>query len=89
MSAASTNKSSKTNWAKVDSLADEDIDTSDSPVLDSAFFEHASVRLPSQKAVVLHLDTDILEWFKSQTAYETRINAALRLYAEAHKIQAR
>jgi uncharacterized protein (DUF4415 family) len=89
MSVSNTNKSSKTNWAKVDSLADDDIDTSDSPELDRLFFERASVRLPSQKAVVLHLDTDVLEWFKSQTAYETRINVALRLYAEAHKIQVR
>jgi uncharacterized protein (DUF4415 family) len=89
MSVSDTSKSSKTNWARVESLKDENIDTSDSPELDDSFFERASVRLPSQKAVVLHLDSDVLEWFKSQAGYENRINAALRLYAEAHKIQAR
>jgi uncharacterized protein (DUF4415 family) len=89
MSVSNMNKSSKTNWAKVDNLADKDIDTSDSPELDSAFFEHASVRLPSQKAVMLHVDADVLEWFRAQTAYEARINAALKLYAEAHKPQVR
>jgi uncharacterized protein (DUF4415 family) len=89
MSVSDTNKPSKTNWAKVDVLADDDIDTSDSPELDNSFFERASVRLPSQKAVVLHVDADVLEWFKAQSAYEARINAALKLYAEAHKLQTR
>jgi uncharacterized protein (DUF4415 family) len=89
VSVSDTNKSSKTNWAKVDTVADEDIDTSESPELDDSFFERASVRLPSQKAVVLHVDADVLEWFRSQTAYEARINAALKLYAEVHKSQTR
>jgi len=35
----------------------------------------------------LHIDPEVLAWFKAQgEAYEDRVNAALRIYAEAHQV---
>ncbi len=33
----------------------------------------------------VHIDQDLVAWFQAQGEYEKRINAALRIYAEAHK----
>lgn len=80
-------KPSETNWDKVDSLDDETIDTSDISPLSDAFFSRATLRPPGPAVpVTLDMDPEILAWFQSQGgAWEQRINAALRLYAEAHK----
>ncbi|MGI9287534.1 MAG: BrnA antitoxin family protein [Pseudomonadales bacterium] len=66
---------------------DEDIDFSDIPELDKSFWDTAQVRLPSEKkAVYIRLDNDVLDWLKSQgKGYQTRINAILRAYYEAHQ----
>ena len=37
-----------TNWERLDQMADEDIDTSDIPPLDEAFFARAELRLPKK-----------------------------------------
>ena len=35
--------------------------------------------------ITLRLDTEVLEWFKTQgRGYQTRINAILKAYKEAH-----
>ena len=67
-------------------MSDKDIDYSDIPELDSEFFEKGELRLPKTKPLIsIRLDSDVLEWFKSQGAgYQTRINAVLRMYMEAH-----
>ena len=41
---------SSTDWERLDQLADEDIDTSDIPPLDEAFFARAKLRLPKKGA---------------------------------------
>ena len=66
-------------------MADGDIDTSDIPALDQAFFANTRLRLPATKqSVTVRLDRDVLDWFKSQgKGYQTRINAVLRLYMES------
>ena len=66
-------------------LKDEEIDYSDIPELDEAFFEKAVIVLPQPKASVsIRLDQEVLDWFKSQgKGYQTRINALLRAYMEA------
>ena len=68
-------------------MTDEEIDTSDIPPLDNAFFAEAQLRLPEGKVpVVMSLDADVFQWFKSQGAeYQNLINTALRIYAEEHK----
>ncbi len=78
---------SKTDWDRIDKMTDDEIDLSDSPELDEEFFANAQWRLPvNKKPVMLSVDTEVLEWFESQGAeFQQRINAALRIYAEAHK----
>jgi uncharacterized protein (DUF4415 family) len=87
MSAGNLKTHSETDWARVNAMADEEIDTSESPPLDDAFFARAKWRMPEKKtAVTLSVDEDVLKWFEAQGAeFQQRINAALRIYAEAHQ----
>ncbi len=87
MKKVSTKTRSKTNWTRVDSLSDRDIDYSDIPELDKDFFKSATLVLPEPKTTVtIRLDQRVLEWFKAKgPGYQTRINALLRAYMEAHK----
>jgi len=83
-------KQSRTDWARVDALRDQEIDYSEIPELGDDFFKSAVLRMPEPKTLVtLRLDRDVLEWFKKQgPRYQTRINALLRAYVEAKKRQA-
>lgn len=79
-------KRSKTDWKRLAEMKDEDIDTSDIPELDDAFFENAELKIPKKQPVTLRLDTDVLMWFKSQgQGYQTRINKLLRRYMESEQ----
>jgi hypothetical protein len=46
MNARDLNKRSETDWARIDQMTDEEIDTSDIPPLDDAFFARAKWFLP-------------------------------------------
>ena len=87
MSVNDLEHSSETNWERIDQMPDEEIYTSDIPPLGDEFFAAAEIRLPKGKVpVVMSVDADVFQWFKSQGAeYQNLINLALRLYAEAHK----
>jgi uncharacterized protein (DUF4415 family) len=80
-------KHSETDWARVDALSDKEIDTSDIPPVTAARFPRAALRLPRRRIDVrLHVDSDVMAWFKAQGEdYERRMNTALRIYAEAHE----
>jgi len=82
-----TQKQSRTNWAKIDALQDKEIDTTDIPEQGKAFFKRAALRLPEPKtAVTIRLDRQVLNWFKAKgPGYQTRINALLRAYMEVLK----
>ena len=86
-----TSPASETDWERLRSLADEDIDTSDIPEPTPEQFARAVVRkglkpvLPKQQ-VTLRLDAEVLAWFRAQGGgYQTRINQLLRAYMEAHR----
>ena len=87
MKKRTTKKRSRTNWARIDTLKDGEIDFSDVPELGKPFFKRAVLRLPEPKtAVTIRLDRQVLNWFKTKgPGYQTRINALLRAYMEAHK----
>ncbi|MGI9301260.1 MAG: BrnA antitoxin family protein [Gammaproteobacteria bacterium] len=91
MNKRSTPKPSQTDWKRVDALRDKDIDFSDNPELSPEEFARAVVRkglepVRGKRQLTLRLDADVLEWFKSQgRGYQTRINALLRAYMEAHR----
>ncbi|NOR70844.1 MAG: 3-oxoacyl-ACP synthase [Methylomarinum sp.] len=78
---------SKKRLAELEAIQDKDINYSDIPELDEQFWKNAEVRLPeNKKSVNIRLDADVLEWMKAQgKGYQSRINAILRSYYEAHK----
>jgi len=86
MSEKSLSKKSKTDWNKVDRLTDSEIDTTDIPPLNSAFFKNAKLHMPTRKkSITVRLDSDLLEWYRGQgKGYQTKINAILRTYMDAH-----
>ncbi len=87
MKLKSSNKKSKTNWDKLDTMPDTEIDYSDIPPLKEDFFKKGKLRMPKAKPLIsIRLDSDILDWFKSNGAgYQTRMNAVLRMYMDAHR----
>ena len=75
---------------RVDALRDQDIDYSDIPELDAGFFRRARVVVPPGKQqLTIRLDTDVLAWLRDQgKGYQSRINAILRAYYDAHRDEA-
>jgi uncharacterized protein (DUF4415 family) len=83
-----TMNTSKTDWARVDAMVDEEIDTSDSPVLTAQFFSRAKPWSPvnAKSQVSVTVDAETLAWFAGQgEAADRHLTAALRIYAEAQK----
>jgi uncharacterized protein (DUF4415 family) len=84
---------SKTDWARVDALTEMQLEAaiaSDPAWADIPrdWYKHATPYYPKEhkKQVTLRIDPDILAWFKRQgRGYQTRINAALRAFVEAHE----
>ncbi len=87
MSATHMRKPSETNWAMVDALTDKTIDTSDIAPLTQAHLMRMTLRMPEESmAITVNVDPDILAWFRAQgDKFEKRVNAALKIYVEAHK----
>jgi uncharacterized protein (DUF4415 family) len=91
MKKAATSKKSRTDWKRVDALKDEEIDLSDIPEVSPEMFARAIVRCGlkpvSRKAqLTLRVDSDVLDWYRRQgQGYQTKINALLRAYMDAHK----
>ena len=82
---------SRTDWARVKATQDSAIDFSDSPELTPDAFARAVVRrglrtVMGKTQLTLRLDADVLDWFRAQgRGYQTRINALLRAYRDAHR----
>ncbi|SDX42746.1 Uncharacterized conserved protein, DUF4415 family [Thiocapsa roseopersicina] len=72
---------------QIESISEKEIDYSDIPETDEAFWAKAELRLPqTKKGVYLRLDPDLIDWLKRQgPGYQTRINAILRSYMETHE----
>lgn len=91
MKKSTISKKSQTDWERVDALEDKDIDLSDVPEVSAEMFARAIVRrglkpVTRKAQLTLRVDNDVLEWFKEQgQGYQTKINALLRAYMEAHK----
>jgi len=69
-------------------MKDEDIDFSDIPEADEAFWKSAKLSFPDRAKTPLNvrLDSDVVEWFRSQgKGYQTRMNAVLRSFYESHR----
>jgi hypothetical protein len=62
------NNTSRTDWAKIDAMSDDEIDTSDIPPLADDFFLNAKLRMPysSLATVAIRVDPETLLWFQSK-----------------------
>ena len=90
MKKRSSSIASKTDWARVRTLKDQDIlRTSEHSEADVRHIVRAIVRrglrpVPPKASVSLRVDADVLAWFKSQgRGYQTRMNAVLRAFKDA------
>jgi len=79
----------RTNWQRLRSLTDKQIraglhrDPDVNPT-DETFWTKAKLVMPrSKKTVTMRLDADLLDWFRGNPGYQTRINAILRAYMDA------
>ena len=81
---------SKKRLDEIAAIRDEDIDYSDIPELDEIFWKNAKLRMPENKdRITVRIDHDVLTWLKAQgPGYQTRMNAILRTYMEAHQPEA-
>ena len=82
----------KADWERVKAMTEEQIDEAahsdpDAQPTDEAFWEDAVLVMPGPKqAVCLHIDREVLDWFRSQgKGYQTHINAVLRAYMKAQE----
>lgn len=69
-------------------VPDSEIDYSDIPELDEAFWKNARIvqPRPPKEQVTIRFDADILEWFRRRgKGYQTHMNAVLRAYVDAQK----
>ena len=84
-------KQSETDWTRVEAMTNEQIDLTETPEVSAEMFARAIVRrglkiIPRKTQLTLRVDSDVLEWYKKQGAgYQTKINALLRAYMEAHQ----
>ena len=68
--------------------ADSEIDYTDVPELDEAFWERATVRPPRTKPIVsLRVPVEVVEFFKAESpkGYTARMAAVLAAYVEARQ----
>lgn len=86
-----TSKELLTDWERLDAMQNEDIDLSDIPEITPEMFARMVVRRglkqpPVKQQITIRLDEDVLQWFREQgNGYQTRINALLRAYMDAHQ----
>ena len=90
MKKKSTSTKSKTDFACLDKIKDEEIDYSDAPAITPEMFAKSIVRRglkPRTKTqLILRVDSDVLEWYKKQgRGYQTKINLLLRAYMQEHQ----
>ena len=92
MKRAVTSRKSLTKLSKVRKAIDADVAReADAPEWTPETFARAVARrvlkpVPKMALLSLRIDCDVVEWFRKQGAgYQSRMNALLRAYMEAHK----
>jgi uncharacterized protein (DUF4415 family) len=70
---------------EIAATSDRDIDFSDIPELDDAFWENARLVEPDRtQSITLRIKRSVLEVYKAQgKGYQTRMNAVLESYARS------
>jgi uncharacterized protein (DUF4415 family) len=84
--------SGRTNWRRLATMSEDEIARRakadpDAQPTDAAFWKGAQVVIsPGKHLVTVRIDKDVLEWFRaSGRRYQSRMNAVLRSYMEAHR----
>lgn len=75
-------------WNELKEMPDEAIDYSDIPPLTGDGWRRVSELIPAEnkQQITLRLDADVIKFFRGTgRRYQSRINAALRDYVNAHK----
>jgi|SRR5271163_1553645 uncharacterized protein (DUF4415 family) len=81
----------RTDFTRLDAMTDDDIakavaDDPDAAPLDIDWTKARLVLPAGKQTVTLRIDQDVLDWFRKQgKGYQTRMNAVLRAYKEAHQ----
>jgi uncharacterized protein (DUF4415 family) len=77
----------ETDWARVNAMTDKEIDYSDNPATDEAFWAAAKLIMPESKVSLgVRFDRNVVDWFKKQgPGYQTRMNAVLKTYIKAQE----
>ena len=72
-------------------LPDSDIDYSDIPELDEAFFQNAKLVMPNEEPkerITIRLSKEVTDYFREQgKGYQSRIDAVLRAYVRSQRMQ--
>lgn len=82
-------KTPKEDLERFDAIRDEDIDYSDIPELDAAFWEAAVIEQPDRKpSVTMRVDAKTLAYFKGENpkGYTARMAAVLKAYVQARQL---
>lgn len=83
MSASDTKKPSRTDWKRLETMDDNDINYTDIPPLGEEFFQKAQLYVPKSQSIML--DVDVFSWFVDQgQEYPRLINRILRHYMTQH-----
>ena len=92
MKRATTSRLSRTNPKRLKAIRDADIvRDGDAPAWTPEMFARAVARkglkpVPKKMLLSLRIDSDVIAWFRAQGAgYQSRMNALLRAFMEAHK----
>ncbi len=83
----------RTDWKRVDALTDKDIAATiksdpDTFEVDAAWLDKAVLVRPvgRKERITASFDADLIDWFRQHgRGYQTRMNAVLRAYVEAHR----
>ena len=74
-----------TDWHAVDQIEDSNIDYSDAPELDEAFFSEATVVEPQiKKSLTVRYDPEVIDYFKNVVGkgYQSKMNMVLKTYVQ-------
>ena len=90
MNKKSSSQTSKTDWARLRAMKDDEIRLSvEHPEADPAHIVRGIVRrglqpVARKEAISLRVDADVLDWFRKQgEGWQTRMNMALKAFKEA------
>jgi len=81
----------RSDWKRVDAMTETHVEADsvtdiDGLPLDDTEWTKVKLLDPFKTPITIRLDTDVVEWFKTQgSRYQTKINAVLRQYVETHK----